>query len=202
MHIFVLAAAALILAAILRYTRAVNAEKESQPPPKAEPDQRIRRILEEDPRMMEAWEGAVRALESIMAHPALGGPGFLLVQFPAAEETAVVTAQYPNIHEELYLRIIRQELDDLAAAGVSEELLARQPDFEAESCGVVLVSVRAGRIPAEMREMLEHRKERETALRMLAERLEGRFPGLSVRVLGADLLLAPTREVKVTSTGE
>ena len=135
-----------------------------------------------------------------MAHPSLGGPGFLLVQFPVAGENVIVTAQYPNIHEELYRRIVRQELDDLAMVGVSEELLARQPDFEAESCGVVLVSVRAGRVPAELREMLERRKEREIALYMLAERLEGRFPELSVRVLGPALLLSPIRQVKVTST--
>lgn len=201
MHFIFLAAAALVLAAVLGYTQAVHAEKEPQPP-EAEPERQIRRILEEEPCLLDAWEGAVRALEAVMAHPSLGGPGFLLIQFPASEENVIVTAQYPNIHEELYRRIIRQELDDLAAAGVSEELLARRPDFEAESCGVVLVSVRAGKVPAKLREILERRKERGIALYLLAEQLEGRFPDLSVRVLGSELLLAPIRQDKVISTNE
>ena len=201
MFIFILAAAALILVVILWYTQTASAAGKLQLTPETGVDQRLRQLLEENPHMLKACESAIRALETVMAHPALGGPGFLMVQFPAGEEYAVVTAQYPNIHEELYQRIIRQALDGLGEAGVSEELLERQPVFEAESCGVVLISVKAGKIPAELRELLEHRKERGIALHIFAEQLEERFPELSVRVLGPDLLLAPIRQNQVTSTG-
>ena len=206
MHLFILAAAALALAAVLWYTQAAGTIG-NEPPPEVDAVQLLRQTLEEDPRLVDALAEAVRGLGELMAHPELGGPGFLMIQFSAAGGSAVVTAQYPNIREGLYRRIVRQELewDDLAAAGMAEELLAREPDFETESGGVVMVSLKTGEVPPELTACLNSRRERGSALGIVAERLGERFPEFSVRIFGTDLLLSPVREkerddsAKVTS---
>ena len=202
MDFFILAAAALILAAVLWYSQALGGtEDPPPPPPELSMDQRLRQLLTEDPRLIDALTEAIRALEAVMAHPELGGPGFLLVQFPsaAADGRALVTAQYPNIREGLYRRIVRQELDDLAGAGMPGELLALDPAFETESGGVVLVSVQAGGVPQELADSFRDRRERNAALDILAELLEERVPAFSVRIFGTDLLLSPVREQTATS---
>lgn len=197
MHLFILAAATLALAAVLWYTQASSTAK-NVPPPEVDAAQILRRTLAEDPRMVDALAEAVRGLENLMAHPELGGPGFLLIQFPMEADgaSAVVTAQYPNIREGLYRRVVRQELerDDLAAAGMMEALLAQKPDFETESGGVVMVSLKTGEVPPELTACLNSRRERGIALGIVAEHLEEHIPGFSVRVFGTDLLLSPIRE--------
>ena len=200
MYLFILAGSAMVLAAVLWYAAAAYGAsgKTAPQPPETGWEQRLRQTLAEDTRLVEALTGAIRDLETVMAHPSLGGPGFLMIQLPPAAEAAVVTAQYPNIREELYRRIVRQELGDLAAAGIPEELLVQEAVFETESGGVVLISVQAGGIPIELREHLNSRRERNTVLTALAELLGERLPNLSVRIFGADLLLSPVQEKEET----
>lgn len=204
MLLFLLAMVVLALAAVLWHTQASDAEKPILPPEDA--GLRLRKALAANPRKMEALAAAIRALAAVMAHPELGGPGFLMVQFPS-QAAAVVTVQYPNIREELYRRIVRQELarDELAAAGVPEDLLDQGPGFETESGGVVLISVQAGEPLPELSESLNSRKDRNAALNVFAELLEERFPEFSVRIFGTDLLLTPIHEKQneaVTSKSE
>ena len=150
---------------------------------------------------IEALGAAAEALAELMEHPALGGPGFITVRFPpplAADGTAEAAAQYPNIREALYRRVLRQELEteELRAEGAPEALLALEPCFETESGGMVLVTVRvAGRDPA-LAELRSGHRGRQEALGALAEGLRERCPGLSVRCVGGELLLAPVREGK------
>jgi len=202
MYIFFLAAAALILAAVLWYHQA-SGTAEQTPPPEENADLRLHQIIAENPRMADALAEAVQALEAVMAHPELGGPGFLLIQFPSVPDNscAVVTAQYPNIREGLYRRIVRQELEqaDLAAAGMPEALLLREPSFETESGGVVLLSVQVSGIPPEFTERLHSHRDRSTALCVLAETLEEKLPRFSIRLFGSDLLLSPDREGSETT---
>ena len=199
MYLFILAAAALTLAVILWYNQASGAA-EAPPPAERDPGQRLRNVLSEDPRLVKEAAAAIRALEALMAHPELGGPGFLTVQFPhqaPAGGTAIVTAQYPNIREELYRRIVRRELrrEELAAAGVPEALLSMHPEFETESGGVVMITVETGVIPPELAECLNGRKERSLALEAVGALLRAELPELSVRALGTDLLLSPVRDL-------
>lgn len=213
MYLFLLAAIALALAAVLWYAEASGREQKPPPPPR-EPDAgaRLRQALSEDGRIMSSITESIRALEALMAHPALGGPGFLLVQFPPQPPGcgyAAVTAQYPNIQEELYRRIVRQELDRdaLTAAGMPAGLLAAGPVFETESGGIVLVSVQAGGLPPALEDCFHCRRDRDAALRLLAGLLEERFPNLSVRTFGTELLLSPMGKKEAcaaspTSTGE
>lgn len=203
MHIFFLAAAAMLLAAILLYRQAFGTSEDTPPPsPEERNDQLLRQILAENPHMVESLAETIQSLETVMEHPELGGPGFLLIQFPAApyDGRAIVTAQYPNIREGLYRRIVRQELDDLAAAGMPEALLLQKPSFETESGGVVLLSVQAGPIPPAFMERLHSHRERRIALGILADALEARLPRLSIRTFGAEILLSPDRAA--ISTGE
>lgn len=195
MYIFFLAAAALALAAVLWYHQ-VSGTAEDIPPLEESTDQRLHRVIAEDPYLADALIEAVQALESVMAHPELGGPGFLLIQFPAAPEAggAVITAQYPNIREGLYRRVVRQELDDLAAAGMPEALLSLKPSFETESGGVVLLTVRAGELPPEFAESLRGHRERGIALAVLAEVLKAKLPQFSIRTFGSGLLLSQDHE--------
>lgn len=104
MHIYFLAAAAILLAAILWYRQAFGtSEKTPPPPPEEHAEQRLRRILAGDSGVVSGMADAIRTLESVMAHPELGGPGFLMIQFPPPDSGhAVITAQYPNIREDLY----------------------------------------------------------------------------------------------------
>lgn len=198
MYLFILAAAALTLAVILWYNQASGAAA-ALPPAEKDPGQRLRNALSKNPCFIKAAAGAVRALEALMAHPELGGPGFLTVQFPRqapAGGTAIVTAQYPNIREGLYRRIVRRELrrEELAAAGVPEALLSMHPEFETESGGIVMVTAEAGVIPPELAECLNSRRERSLALEAVGKLLRTELPELSVRALGTDLLLSPVRE--------
>jgi len=197
MYIFFLAAFALILAAVLWHHQ-VPGTVEKTPPPEENAELRLHQLIREDPRMADALAETIQALETVMAHPELGGPGFLLIQFPSAPDNryAVVTAQYPNIREGLYRRIVRQELEhnDLAAAGMPEDLLLRDPSFETESGGVVMLSVQVSGIPPEFMESLHSHRERSTTLGVLAEALEEKLPRFSIRIFGSDLLLSPARE--------
>ena len=195
MYLFILAAAALALAAVLWCTQASDGVKDvpEMLSPEEETDSRLRRFLAQDPHMAEELGGTIRALGELMAHPELGGPGFLMVHFPAESGYALVTAQYPNIRETLYRRLVRREpdRDGLREAGVSEALLSREPIFETESGGVVTLSVQVGGIPPAFAESLNSRRERRIALEVLAEALAGECPQFSIRTFGSDLLLSP-----------
>lgn len=202
MYIFILAAAALVLAAVLRRSQASGGAGDAPEAisPEEEADRRLRCALAEEARMAAELAESIRALEGLMAHPELGGPGFLTVQFPA--ESAVATAQYPNIREALYRLLAGREpdRDELREAGVPEALLSRDPVFETESGGVVTVSVEAGGVPPALAESLNSRRERRAALELLAEALAGECPQFSVRAFGPDLLLSPKRGEQATST--
>lgn len=150
---------------------------------------------------IEALGAAAEALAELMEHPALGGPGFITVRFPpplAADGTAEAAAQYPNIREALYRRVLRQELEteELRAEGAPEALLALEPCFETESGGMVLVTVRVAGLDPALAERMSGHRGRQEALGALAEGLRERCPGLSVRCVGGELLLAPVREGK------
>lgn len=190
MLFYVLAAAALALAALLWYVQAARAAGEALTPalPPEPP--------EIPPALAEAVGDAVEALAAVMAHPKLGGPGFLLVCFPSREGAVTVTAQYPNIREGLYRRIVRRELEpaELTAAGVPEALFSMSPVFETESGGVVVLSLQTGVLPPALARALDCRRERGILLDQLARALGERLPGFSVRPFGADLLLSPERE--------
>lgn len=153
---------------------------------------------EADQEGIEALGEAADALAELMEHPALGGPGFITVRFspPEAEGTAVAAAQYPNIREALYRRVLRQELapEELRAEGAPEALLALSPRFETESGGVVLVSVRVPGLDPALAERMAGRRGRQEALGALAEGLRRRCPELSVRCVGGELLLSPVRK--------
>lgn len=194
MQWFVLAALALAAAAVLWYTQAVGRGDSGQPSDEEE-ETAFQRWLEESGGR-EALCSAVAALCQLMAHPELGGPGFLTVRLPQpGEDGAVtVTAQYPNIRERLYRRIVRQELDReaLRIEGVPGELLALEPAFETDSGGVVVISVRVGCIAAELVNGISGRTERQKALRLLAECLGS--PAMEAKPFGAELLLTPVRE--------
>lgn len=197
-HWFILGAVFLMAAAVLWYTQAFG----GRVPPPVRPDAgeveaALRGQPETAPASLEELAGAVRALEAVMAHPELGGPGFLTVRFTqdaGGQALTVVTAQYPNIRETLYRLALRQPPDPaaLAEAGVPEALLALSPVFETDSGGVVLISV-SGEGWAAVPPMAG-RRERLEALETLSERLEQRFPELEVRPFGAELLMTPVRE--------
>ena len=186
-------AALLALAAVCGVIRAAPAPREdaeNRPPAGEDARTRARRCLER-------LAGAVEALRAVMDHPQLGGPGFLSVQFPVlAGGRADVSAQFPNISEALYRRVVRRELDRAAllADGVPEALFAYNPEFSTESGGVVLLTAEVCGLEAELAEALASRRDRAGALAALSEALERRCPGLSVRPLGAELLLTPVRE--------
>lgn len=187
MYVFFLAAIVLVLAAVLLCPAGGGARKE----PEEEPSGRVLERLE-DSGAPEILGAAAAELLAVMEHPALGGPGFLSVQFPPGS-LPTLSAQFPNINEALYRRVVRQELDpgELAAAGVPEALLARGPVFAAESGGMVLLSVEIHGLEPGLLELVANRRSRAEALTALAAALGRRFPNLSVRCLGADLLLTP-----------
>lgn len=194
MHWFFLAAL-LALAAVcglIHTSRKARADAGSRPPEEA--DVRTRWHLESSGDV-ERLAGAVEALLALMDHPQLGGPGFLSIQFPPLSGSCpAVSAQFPNIREALYRRIVRQELDqaDLLAAGVPAALFTYHLEFATESGGMVLVTAGVPDLEPALLEALAGR--RDGALSALAEALERRCPGLSVRPLGPDLLLTPARE--------
>lgn len=192
MQLFFLAAGILVLAAF--FLTCVLADRMGQKrfgtPPAQEAVPRL------SPQDADAAAGvlgsAVGPLLALMEHPQLGGPGFLSVQFPAGEPPAAA-AQYPNINEALYRRVVRQELDPAALLeeGVPEDLLRLSPVFSAEGGGVVMVTVRTAPLGPAAAAGLASRAARDRTLSLLAEGLSRRYPGLSVRRLGADLLLSP-----------
>ena len=196
MHWFILAALMLASAVLLWYTQSAGGPRGSVQAPPPEERDGFRQWLDA-PGVSFALERAVEALVELMAHPQLGGPGFLTLRLPQPGEEGLVTvtAQYPNIREALYRRVVRGELDqgELLAAGLPEGLLALEPRFETDSGGTVVVSLRTAPMDPASVERISGRTDRQDALRLLADRLGRRFPSLEVRPFGAELLLTPVR---------
>ena len=194
MHFFFLAAGVLAAAAAILWAAQAFGRRDGG---------EAREAAERELRLdgIEALGAAAEALAELMEHPALGGPGFITVRFPpplAADGTAEAAAQYPNIREALYRRVLRQELEteELRAEGAPEALLALDPCFETESGGMVLVTVRVAGLDPALAERMSGHRGRQEALGALAEGLRERCPGLSVRCVGGELLLVPAREGK------
>lgn len=192
MQWFILAALALTAATALWYLQAAGGDPPASPP--EEEGEAFRRWLDAPGNLAE-MERAVDALTGLMAHPELGGPGFLTVRLPQPGEDGCLTmaAQYPNIREVLYRRIVRRELhrDGLLEAGMAETLLALAPAFETDSGGVVVVTLRTAAMEPELVNRLSGRRERQAALEQMAVHFSRRFPALEVRPFGVELLLAP-----------
>lgn len=133
---------------------------------------------------------AVDGLRAVMGHPELGGPGIVTVQFPVCGQIEVL-AQYPNIQETLYRRIVRQELEreELRQLGVPDALLEQQVEFSTESGGMVLLLVETEGMTPALEQLLTDHRGRSGVLRTLAKLLERHYPDLTVRVVGSDLLL-------------
>lgn len=201
MHWFFFAALALAAAALLWYGQAVGSGGARRAPPDGGREEETFRRWLARPGVREALVRSVDALTRLMAHPELGGPGFLTVRLPHPGEDGgiAVTAQYPNIREAMYRRIVRRELDrdGLLAAGVPEALLDLSPDFETDSGGVVAVAVRPLPMEPELISRLSGRGLRQEALDLLADCLGERFPGLEARPFGGELLLTPVRKPAV-----
>lgn len=195
MQWFIMAALMLAAAGFLWYSQAAGKGGRPGQPSGAEED--FRQWLE-NPAVLENLARAVEALTQLMSHPKLGGPGFLNLRLPQPEEDGVVTvtAQYPNIREELYRLTARRELsrETLLTAGVPEALLDLSPDFETDSGGVVVVSVRAVVMAPAVVSRIAGRSDRREALSLLTECLGQRFPALEIRSFGTELLLTPVRE--------
>ena len=192
MHFFFLAAGVLAAAAAILWAAQASGRRDGG---------EARETAERELRLdgIEALGAAAEALAELMEHPALGGPGFITVRFPpplAADGTAEAAAQYPNIREALYWRVLRREVEALRAEGAPEALLALDPCFETESGGMVLVTVRVAGLDPALAERMSGHRGRQEALGALAEGLRERCPGLSVRCVGGELLLAPVREGK------
>ena len=198
MHWFFLGALALAAAAVLWYMQAASGGREAAAQTPAAGEGGAFRQWLDRPGVQETLEQAVEVLLELMAHRSLGGPGFLTLRLPQPGEDGAVTvsAQYPNIREALYGLVVRRELDreTLLRAGLPERLAALSPAFETESGGVVMVSIPAGSMDQELVSRISGRGERQAALRLLADCLERRFPGLEVRPFGSELLLTPVRE--------
>ena len=186
MHLLIFALSALLLTALIGVFSWRDAPK-PPPPPASEP------LPPVDPAALDALAETVEALLAVMDHPQLGGPGFLAVQLPRQGEEhpcLTVTAQFPNIREALYRRAAQNDLDPaaLAAAGVPQALFAHRPAFSAGSGGMVLLTACACPFPDEPQDL----QRRAWLLRFLAQDLRERFPQLTVRPLGGEILL--TRE--------
>lgn len=184
----ILLAAALVLTALLR-TRSSTGE--TVPLPTEAP-----RPPEIPPADAERLEEIIALLGEVMDHRELGGPGYLTVQFPQqlfAGSFPTVTAQYPNIGEGLYRRVVRRELDReaLEAAGVPGALFDHNPAFAAEGGGVVVLTAEVYGLTPALEKGMADRRTRGTLLAALARELSG--PALSVRVLGQELLVERPR---------
>lgn len=181
-----LLAAALVLTALSR-----RSAGEAVPPPDEAP-----RPPEIPPADVERLEEVIALLGEVMDHRELGGPGYLTVQFPQqlfAGSFPTVTAQYPNIGEGLYRRVVRRELDReaLEAAGVPGALFDHNPAFAAEGGGVVVLTAEVYGLTPALEKGMADRRTRGTLLAALARELSG--PALSVRVLGQELLVERPR---------
>lgn len=188
-YTILLSAGLLILAAILWYvlvhSPAKHTSRSPAPPPRAS---------EIAPHTIEALAAAVAALQSLMVHSSLGGPGYLTIR--VRQSAVEVTAQYPNIREGLYRRIVRRELapPELLEEGFPEPLLKLSPEFETESGGMVQITVRLAVRDAYLSWSLSSRGSRQAALAALAAALLRRCSGLAIRVLGGELILTPVQE--------
>ena len=197
MHWFLLAAAAAAAAALLWILRAANGVRRparTQTP--AEDREAFRRWLDA-PGIIDDLMGAVEVLVELMAHRTLGGPGFLTLRLPQPWEdgSVIVTAQYPNIREAMYRRVVRRELDrdGLLAAGTPEALLELAPQFETDSGGMVAVSVEAAVMEPMLVRRISGLADRQAAMDLLAGALGQRLPAMEVRPFGSELLLTPVR---------
>ena len=182
----ILLAAALVLTALSR-----PGTGEAVPPPTEVP-----RPPEIPPADAERLEEVIALLGEVMDHRALGGPGYLTVQFPQqlfAGSFPTVTAQYPNIGEDLYRRVVRRELDRTAleAAGVPGALFDHNPEFAAEGGGVVVLTAEVYGLTPALEKGMADRRTRGALLAALARALSTRQ--LSVRVLGQELLVERPR---------
>ncbi len=194
--IFLAAAAALLYwcACTVGERRKSHTQRQALPPERgAPPEERPW-----GPATAEALGEVIDALLAVMNHPALGGPGYLTVQFPqqpVAGSFPTVTAQFPNIEEALYRRVVRRELaqEELAEAGIPALLFTHNPEFAAEGGGVVALSAEVYGVEAEGEKRLPHLKERGEALRAVAAALQERYPALEIRILAGDILLSPSR---------
>lgn len=188
-----------VLAALLAAAAAILWRSDRRrPAPTPEPEAGSFPRWLEDGGGLEELERALTALAALMAHPELGGPGFLSVRLPqpADDGAVVVTAQYPNIREALYRRVVRRELDreTLRSDGMPEELLDLVPDFETDSGGIVAVSIRTAWMDAKTVRGISDRTARQAALELLARRLVPCCAGFEARSFGAELLLTPVRK--------
>lgn len=182
----ILLAAALVLTALSR-----SSTGETVPPPTEVPRPPVI-----PPADAERLEEVIALLGEVMDHRALGGPGYLTVQFPQqlfAGSFPTVTAQYPNIGEDLYRRVVRRELDRTAleAAGVPGALFDHNPEFAAEGGGVVVLTAEVYGLTPALEKGMADRRTRGALLAALARELSG--PALSVRVLGQELLVERPR---------
>lgn len=182
----ILLAAALVLTALSR-----PGTGEAVPPPTEVP-----RPPEIPPADAERLEEVIALLGEVMDHRALGGPGYLTVQFPQqlfAGSFPTVTAQYPNIGEDLYRRVVRRELDRAAleAAGMPGALFGHNPEFAAEGGGVVVLTAEVYGLTPALEKGMADRRTRGALLAALARELSTRQ--LSVRVLGQELLVERPR---------
>jgi hypothetical protein len=184
MPYFLLAALLLLIAALLWRSQAVSPTV----PPLAQPSPPVI-----SPGLLDALCAAAASLQELMAHPLLGGPGFLSLRFPP-EGGATVTAQYPNIREALYRRVVRRELspEHLLAEGFPASLLTLSPEFETESGGIILLTVTVPLDPG-LAQSITNLRQRQAVLHDLSDHLRNRFPELSVRCAGGELLLSPVR---------
>lgn len=187
MHLLIFALSALLLAALIGFFSWKDAPQ-PPPPPASGPLPAV------DPGALDALAETVEALLAVMDHPRLGGPGFLAVQLPRRGEEPpclTVTAQFPNIREALYRRVAQNDLDPaaLAAEGVPQVLFDHRPAFSADSGGMVLLTACACPFPDEEQDL----QQRTQLLRFLAQDLQERFPQLTVRPLGGELLLSRER---------
>lgn len=200
MWIFLLAAAAAVVfwaSCVFRERRGGQRAEEtaaSAPP--------VRERLE-DSRTVERLGEVVDELRTVMGHPRLGGPGYLSIRFPQQGQEGdfpAVSCQYPNISEELYRKIVRQDLETgaLVEAGIPEGLFSRGLTFAAESGGVVVLTAEVYGLAPEVEDVMAGRGRGE-ALRVLAGALGRRYPGDIVQALAGEIILTPRQPDRLAS---
>ena len=174
MHLLIFALSALVLAALTGFLSWKDAPKQPLPPDPGP-------LSPADPGTLSALAETVEALLAVMDHPRYGG----------GRPCLTVTAQFPNIREALYRRTAQNDLDPaaLTAAGVPQVLFEHQPAFSAGTGGMVLLTACACPFPDEPQDL----QQRTRLLHFLAQDLQERFPQLTVRPLGGELLLSRER---------